>query len=349
MKRKNPDTCAPPGRVKRGAFTLIELLVVLAILAALTAVALRSVDGLVDERRWEAARTGLENVEDAVLGSEDADGASGFVADMGRLPRTTATAGGAGPLELGELWQDPGAAFRFDIRPAIQAHGVPAALEDNQVLVAGGWRGPYLRLRGGATTLLDGWGNPVTSPANASPPEPLTTGYARLRTAADAPITTAGEEVRIIRIPGANGRADAADTGYDRDLSLTFGDERFRAALTGTVEVLVSDGQGKLIPADPVEIGGAVYVRVFLPDPANPTQIKVLQASGDFKTNPLTITIPMSEGAVIGEHPVRAYLLPAVAIEPQRVSSVSRVKLQPGANLVNLTIDRVRPAPSPTP
>lgn len=340
MKRKNPDKYTPGAeagylsRGDQGAFTLIELLVVLAILAALTTVALRSVDGVVDERRWDAARTGLENVEDAVLGGDGADSAGGFVADMGRLPWTT----GTDPLELGELWQNPGAAY--DIRPALAAHGVPAGLEDSQVLVAGGWRGPYLRLRGGATTLLDGWGNPVTSPASASPPDPLATGYARLRTAADAPINTPGQEVRRIRIPGANGRADAADSGYDRDLTVTFGDERFRAALSGSVEVLEPDTDGKLVPVTPT--GGVISVRLFLPDPANAAQIKVIEAGGSFTTNPLTWTIPLSAGAVIGEHSVRAYLLPAAGAAPQRVSSVRHVKLQPGANLVNLTIDRAR-------
>ncbi len=240
MKRKS----------RSAAFTLLELLVVMAILAIVTALAVRSLDGVQDQRRHEAAQRGLEEIEFAVLGSPDdraADGSrtiSGFVADMGRLPRTNLPAG-ATFVELRELWENPG--FAFDVRAAIVANGVPLADEDTQVLVPGGWRGPYLRLPLGNAGLLDAYGNAVTSPTDSSPANPDTTGYARLRDAVDAPITAVAQDVRIVRILGANGRRDTADTGYDRDEALASSDDKFRAALTGNVEVLDSSSS----PATP--------------------------------------------------------------------------------------------------
>ncbi|MES2571601.1 MAG: prepilin-type N-terminal cleavage/methylation domain-containing protein, partial [Verrucomicrobiota bacterium] len=160
----------------RNAFSLLELLVVLAILAIVTALAVRSLDGVESQRRYESAQRGLQELSDAVLGSPDdrnADGSrtvGGFVADMGRLPMTS----GAMELELRELWENPNPGAAFDVRAAILENGVADADKDPQVLVPGGWRGPYLRLPLGASTLLDAWGNPITSPIDPSPPNPDT-------------------------------------------------------------------------------------------------------------------------------------------------------------------------------
>ena len=317
----------------RPAFTLLELVVVLAILAVVTTLAIRSLDGLEDQSRYENTTRGLEELSAAILGSPDdraADGTrtvSGFVADMGRLPRTV----GAVDLTLAELWENPG--VPFDVRPATVANGVSLAFEDPQVLVAGGWRGPYLRLPIGAATWLDGWGNPMTSPATASPVDPETTGYARLRDAANNPIITAGQEIRIVRHLGANGRADASDTGYDRDGGLGFTDQMFKASLTGQIEIL--DGESPAT-ADP---GDTVTVRVFSPNPSDPVKISVVSAVIPFTTNPVTWTFP---DATIGPRVVRAYFDDANASGTTifRKSAVKNVTLRAGVNSVNLSIDR---------
>lgn len=317
----------------RPAFTLLELVVVLAILAVVTTLAIRSLDGLEDESRYDKTTRGLEELSAAVLGSPDdraADGSrtvSGFVADMGRLPVTT----GAAELTLSELWENPGAPF--DVRPAVVANGVSLAMEDPQVLVSGGWRGPYFRLPIGATTWLDGWGNPMTSPATASPPDPDSIGYARLRDAADNPIITTGQEIRIVRHLGANGRLDAADTGYDREGGLVIPDEMFKASLSGQIEVL--DGES---PAT-ADSGDTVTVRIFSPNPADPSKITVASAVIPFARNPVTWTIP---GATIGPRVVRAYFddVNASGTTLLRKSPVTHVTLRPGVNSVNLTIDR---------
>ena len=78
-------------RSERG-LTLVEMLVVLAILVALTTVAVNSTEGVVDQGRYDATGNTLDGVRDAVLGREGLKGPddrpfiTGFVADMGRLP-----------------------------------------------------------------------------------------------------------------------------------------------------------------------------------------------------------------------------------------------------------------------
>ena len=94
-------------RATAGGFTLLELVIVLAILAALTTVAVRSLDGVEDQSRYDATRRSLDNIQAAVLGAaneRDADGSllvTGFVADMGRLPYAV---GGDPTTQLQELW-----------------------------------------------------------------------------------------------------------------------------------------------------------------------------------------------------------------------------------------------------
>lgn len=317
----------------RPAFTLLELVVVLAILAVVTSLAIRSLDHLEDQSRYEKNTRGLEELSAAILGSPDdraADGTrtvSGFVADMGRLPVTT----GAVNLTLSELWGNPGAAF--DVRPALVANGVPLAFVDPQVWVAGGWRGPYLRLPSGTTTLLDGWGNPMTSPATSSPANSDSTGYARLRSLGNLPIIAAGQEIRIVHHLGANGRLDATDTGYDRDGDLAFTDELFKASITGQIEVLKSELPATEDPAD------TVTIRIFSPNPSDPSKISVASTVVSFSTNPVTFIIP---GATIGPRVVRAYFedVNANGTTTFRKSTVKNVTLRPGVSSVNLTIDR---------
>lgn len=350
------------------AFTLLELVVVLGILAVVTGLAVRAIDRVEDQRRFENAQRGMEEIEAAVLGSPDdraVDGTrtiSGFVADMGRLPRTKDSEKNEF-LTLSELWKNPGEQS-YDVRRAVKENGVPEDAQDPQVLVPGGWRGPYLRLPMGAKTLLDAWGNPMASPD--------TTGYARLRDADDHPITTSEQEIRVIRHLGANGQVDDDDddsiTDYDRDVEIELTDEKFRASLTGQVEVL--DGNTRAIPTPPYTLPdtptpgtfeGNVIVRVFGPNPEKPAQISVESIIIPFTTNPVTWPMPPPNlettilKTTIGPRVVRAYFVGKKHVENASpfslslTSAVKHVTLRPGVNLIDLTIDRPTPVTPPTP
>jgi prepilin-type N-terminal cleavage/methylation domain-containing protein len=328
MKAKNPEP--------RGGFTLLELVIVLAILAVVTAVATREVGYVQDQHRFESSQRGLEELQEAVLGLSSAlpaDGApqaAGFVADMGRLPRTAGTTN----LLLSELWGNPGAPF--DIRAAVSSNGVPVGEEDPQVLVPGGWRGPYVRLRLGAATLRDGWGNAYSSPLDATLADPDGAGYARLRDIADLPLVSTGQEVRVIRHLGANGRRCLEDTGYDQDMAIAFSNEAVMAGLKGVVEVQGADSAANPDPS------ALIAIRAFAPDPANASRIKVYGTNVVFAANPVIWEIPLTAGLTIGPRVVRAYVVSAGGgvVYPRTKSAVRTVTLRAGVNLLNLTIDR---------
>lgn len=338
MSRSNRQAAA--------GFTLLELVVVLSILAVVTAVATRTLSHMEDQRRFEAAQRGLDELDVAIVGSVDeraADGtriASGFVADMGRLPRTVAS-GPQPELTLAELWINPGVAF--DARAATLANGVSNDDQDLQVLVPGGWRGPYLRLPIGAANLLDGWGNGYSSPTE-TPSDPdiaLTSGYARLRTAADAPITADGQEIGLIRHLGANGRFEPSDEAYDRDEAIAFLSDRVRASVKGSVEVLDDDSPAVADPSD------TVTIKVFTPDAADASKIAVYKVSVPFNANPVNYeisaaTVPAAAALTIGPRVVRAYFTES---EPAgtttfRKSAVKSIALRAGVNIQDLKIDR---------
>ena len=315
-------------------FTLLELVIVLGIIATVTMLATREIGHAQDQVRYERSAALLQDVEYAIVGAPDErspDGRrqiGGFVADMGRLPR----AQGTNELTLRELWQSPGVSF--DLRPAIQANGV--AVEDPQVLVPGGWRGPYIRLPLGADNLCDGWGNPFSSPLVASGGDPLGAAYPRLRSANDEPITVAGQEIHMIRHLGANGVRSDTDTGYDQDLAVVLTNDAISAGLKGYVEI--RDGTS-LATTNPAL---AVIVRVFGPDPDSAARIKVWEPGVPipFTANPLVWEIPRSAGVTIGPRVVRAYLVDANSAAVYRRSTVYNVTLASGINALNLTIDQ---------
>lgn len=145
----------------RRGFTLVEMTVVLVVIAVLTHLAVRQVSQLRDARLEKAANRQLEEIRAAVYAREGGE-STGFLADMGRLPRTTNSTNAT----LEELWIRPEGVGNFAFLPAVSNHlSVAAAdvdkLEDAGVLVPTGWRGPYLRLPFGRGELLDPWGNPV--------------------------------------------------------------------------------------------------------------------------------------------------------------------------------------------
>lgn len=153
--------CLLAARARRG-LTLVELVVVLAIVVMLAGAAISATEGALEEARYDTTQRTLASIEDAVLGPFDQQGpaiqparpwASGFVSDMGRLPRVPTAVVATPEMMLQELWTLPENATPF---------GVHAPAGDPELRIACGWRGPYLRLGFGEPRLFDGWGRAFT-------------------------------------------------------------------------------------------------------------------------------------------------------------------------------------------
>ena len=169
--------------MKRHGFTLVELVVVLAVIAILTHLAVRELSHLRDDRLSKAADRQLEEIRASVYSRSPGEEVTGFLADMGRLPRladdvrtdrfgrSTVT-----NSTLGELWLMPAGAKPYAVLQAKAENLVPglASLANDSVYVPTGWRGPYLHIPFGKTRLFDPWGNPIEAKDEA--------GLARLTT-----------------------------------------------------------------------------------------------------------------------------------------------------------------------
>jgi hypothetical protein len=227
-------------------------------------------DVFVDQGRYDANARTLTSIQEAVVGPDNArqpDGtllSSGFVADLGRLPMAVGT---DPTTALAELWTIPNGLAAFAVRPA------PS---DAEVLVASGWRGPYLRLPVGRNSLRDGWGNSL---------DLLDAGG---NTAA------AGAPIASVRSRGADNAAGGSG-GYDLDLSVTFATAM---AVSGNVYLLDGSGQ-RTNPTDPSQ----VHVTLFGPDPATgvvkETTAPVTTANG---------VVSYSATTTLGPRCLRAYL-----------------------------------------
>jgi type II secretory pathway pseudopilin PulG len=232
--------------------TLVELLVVVAILALLTAVAMMSTDVTLGQARYDATIRTLNGIQDAVLGipgARQTDGTllvSGFLADIGRLPVAVADGTTTG---LGELWSNPNGLLPFSIY---------AATHDPEVLVACGWRGPYLQLPIGSSVLYDGWGYPLELlDLSGNPASP-------------------GEGIAAVLSLGSDGQPGG--TGYAADITLALNQlaQTMTSTVSGNVYVLNANG----VPQNPT----------------NPTQVNVMlygpnPATGGLLETPISTTV----------------------------------------------------------
>ena len=136
------------------AFTLLEVVVVLALLAALTHLAVRELSHLRDSKLTKTADAQLLEIKDAVFKGALSGEGSGFLADMGRLPRVVNGT-------LSELWSMPAGSRTYAVREAVGANLVSGVPDTPGVYVPTGWRGEYLKLPYAKTRLFDPWGNAV--------------------------------------------------------------------------------------------------------------------------------------------------------------------------------------------
>jgi prepilin-type N-terminal cleavage/methylation domain-containing protein len=298
------------------AFTLLELVVVLAILAALSAIAVRSLDTVQDQARYDATRQGLDNIQAAVVGmpnGRDTDGSllvTGFVADIGRLPRAAqVTASGTTQLQLQELWVQP---------PGLASFTMMTASSDPEVVLGAGWRGNYLRLGVGQTSLADGWGRP----------------YDLLGADGVTPVVNSGDAVFAVRSRGADGLVDTtATSGYDADMVLNFG--RYTGVVSGRISQ-VDSASGQLISPDLSK--GPIVVRGFVPDPDTGALREIETVVSPSFTYSFTLTI--------GPRVLRAYQWPAGTEGPPWSPVTSailksvpvRITVQPGGQARDLII-----------
>ena len=197
-------------RTEKRAFTLIELVVVLAVLAIVAHLAVREMSHFANSERHEAADRQLRSFAEAVL-SDDCE--SGFLADMGRLPRAVPMNESEETLSLAELVRG---SCEFRVRHATGDTLLGDAVADANVVIPCGWRGPYVNAPLWKNPrIADPWGNPLEGRDSA--------GYCRLLGVDSNDIATAGAEIGYVRHFGSDGQPDdrhAPGNDEARDLTV---------------------------------------------------------------------------------------------------------------------------------
>lgn len=266
--------------MRQRGLTLVELVVVLLILVAVASVALRSTEGLVQQGRFDATGRTLGNVEDAVLGPKslrDSRGAlriTGFVADMGRLPRTSTE-----PV-IGDLAARSSALIELYDGTGLTAASVTASAVDPEVTLVSGWNGPYLRLPVGPSELKDGYGNPLVFQYTA------VGGVFEIRTATSpAGSRPAPWNLDLsVEFIGAIDRVAAGLQLHPRTLNLS-------ASPQVPEGLQAANGNLVVVAFSPNGSGGVAEVSKYFPSSSLPTQV----------------SFDLADGLTLGPRVLRAY------------------------------------------
>ncbi|MEM6692011.1 MAG: hypothetical protein AAF664_21460 [Planctomycetota bacterium] len=244
----------------RFALTLVELVVVLVILAALTGIAVQSLEPLADQSRLEATQTTLQNVDDAILQqTRSADGTLGylgFVADMGRLPLLFDVDPSASVVNLQpvELWtNDIDFDGTADLTPyALRNYVDPFTGDQLGSVIGSGWRGPYIQAPTSEPEVRDGYGRPLTFEVNA-----------------------ANKQLLNFESFGADGQSGSRGGTYDPDSFAPSGGYGSPARFKGSLDIMVTQGgtEPEVLDSNgqPITITRSgtqrLFVRVFGPSP----------------------------------------------------------------------------------
>ncbi len=273
---------------------MLELVVVLAILAALSTVAVQSLAQSMDQTRFEITQRLLADIRTACVGdtassTNSADSIRGFVADVGRMPTT-----------LDELLINGNNLPAFAVSPAAVT-GQP----HDDVLVPRGWRGPYVKLPIGATSLLDGWGRPLSFLLG----------------------TTTGQLETVASL-GADGLQTLASgsVNYNTDLAITMTAQDYRGALI-TGQVYRLDNGQRVNP-----MAGTIRVKIFGPDPTGAAATGVVAQPAD--VNPLVAQMGTGEYRFHFTQPTIGPRVLRVEIDDQPVGAPTYVVVRPGETLV---------------
>ncbi len=164
---------------------LIELVVVLGILAVLSTVAVRSLEPIADQARYEVTQSVLNDLQAATIAGGNASSIantaafSGYTVDCGVLP-----------TDVDDLMVKP---------PSLVANSLQSFDSDrdatNDVSLRSGWNGPYLQLGAGLTEAVDGWGA--------------------------APILTVNLGTLEIASLGSDGDSVVPEDGYRKDIAVS--------------------------------------------------------------------------------------------------------------------------------
>lgn len=131
----------------RRGFSLLEMLVVLAILSALTLIAVQSLGPVEQKAKQHATRQTLENIKTAILSVNSSSGSTvvgGFAADMGHMPDTASAQ-----------------TFVNDLIHNNPALGTTRSLFGTVSGQPFGWRGAYLQTATTTSQLRDAWNQPL--------------------------------------------------------------------------------------------------------------------------------------------------------------------------------------------
>jgi len=198
----------------RNGLTLLELIVALGVLAVLSTVAVRAIDPIADQARYEVTQRLLTQLREATVGDpsmRQSNGQrliTGLLADTGQLPS-----------DLNDYLEQPLGLIAHH-RQAFDSNRDSV----NDVTLSSGWRGPYLNPGAGQKSLLDGWGH--------------------------APLISSDGGVFAFTSLGSDNDSIAPEDGYRADVSVTIASSEYLSTAVFRL-FAIDSGTGSRIDPSP--------------------------------------------------------------------------------------------------